>query len=85
MPRDIVWSDEAVGDLRRLDRQIAQRIRNAVRRLAETGHGDVKRLQGVENEWRLRVGDWRVRFTFDYAANKIYVLHVRPRGSAYRD
>jgi mRNA-degrading endonuclease RelE of RelBE toxin-antitoxin system len=25
--------------------------------------GNVRRLAGVEKEWRLRVGDWRVCFT----------------------
>lgn len=27
-------------------------------------------------EWRLRVGDWRVRFQFDYAGHQIVVLRV---------
>jgi mRNA-degrading endonuclease RelE of RelBE toxin-antitoxin system len=35
-------------------------------------------------EWRLRVGDWRVRFTFDDEQRVIVVLRVLPRGRAYR-
>jgi hypothetical protein len=31
---------------------------------AETGQGDVRKLQGPGNRWRLRVGDWRVIFVF---------------------
>lgn len=45
-----------------LDREIARRVKQAVERLATTGAGDVKRLQGIKPpEFRLRVGDYRVR------------------------
>lgn len=47
--------------------------------------GDVVRLAGIDDEWRLRVGDWRVRFTRDLETGVIQVLRVLPRGRAYRD
>jgi mRNA interferase RelE/StbE len=83
---EVVWTRPAIRDLRRLDRQIAERARAAVRRLAETGQGDVRRLQEVDPpEWALRIGDWRVRFAYDFPARTISVLRVLPRGRAYRD
>ena len=61
------WTERARRDLRRLDRQMAQRVIAAAERLATTEQGDVTRLQGIEPpEWRLRVGDWRVRFQYDH-------------------
>jgi mRNA interferase RelE/StbE len=82
----IEWTDRARRDLRRLDQQVAQRVIRAVERLAETEQGDVRRLESVRPpEWRLRVGDWRVRFAFNYATRTIAVLRVLPRGPAYRD
>jgi len=36
------------------------RIFAALLRFAETGDGDIKKLQGESNELRLRVGDYRV-------------------------
>jgi hypothetical protein len=46
----------------------------------------VMRLRGVEPpEWRLRVGDWRVRFQYDHPAQTIRVLRALPRGRAYPD
>jgi mRNA interferase RelE/StbE len=48
-------------------------------------YGDVRKLQGKENEWRLRVGGWRVRFRPDFRARVIFVLHVLARGGAYRE
>jgi len=70
--------------MRRLDREVTRRIRAAVLRLVETEHGDVKRLHGYEREWRLRVGQWRVRFTCDPEAGKVMILRVLPRSEAYR-
>ena len=66
-----------------LDRNVATRIKEAVERFAETGAGNVLRLQGVNPaEYRLRVGDWRVRFAQD--AESIQILRVRHRRESYR-
>ena len=59
-------------------------MRAALETLVETGRGDVVRLKGLEPaEYRLRVGDWRVRFAQDPASGGITVLRVLPRGRAY--
>ncbi len=66
-----------------LDRNVATRIKEAVERFAATSLGDVLRLQGINPaEYRLRVGDWRVRFAQD--AESIHILRVRHRREAYR-
>jgi mRNA interferase RelE/StbE len=83
--RPIHWTPAAEKDLRRLDPPTRERVRQALARLVTTGQGDVRRLQGLEDEYRLRVGDWRVRFRFDEASGALDVLRVLPRGRAYRD
>jgi len=66
-----------------LDNGVARRIREAVERFVTTGAGNVKRLQDVEPpEYRLRVGDWRVRFHL--GREIVAVLRVRHRREAYR-
>lgn len=80
----VVLTASAQRDLRRLDRPVAIRILDALTRFADTGHGDVTRLQGVADEWRQRVGDWRVRFRYDYSTRTLEVLRILPRGQAYR-
>lgn len=45
-----------------LTRRIARASLTALRRYAETGAGDVKRVQ-TQSGLRLRVGEWRVFFT----------------------
>ena len=77
-------SNRAERDLRGLDARVARRIVQALERFAETEAGDVRRLTDVEPpEWRLRVGDWRVRFRYDYNQRVIEVLRVLHRSDAY--
>jgi len=81
--REIEWTEAAIGDMAALDKGIARRVKQAVERFAASGAGNVKKLQGVDPaEFRLRVGDWRVRFELD--AVTVRVLRVRNRREAYR-
>ena len=59
----IVFSDEAIVDIRAIPQHIAMNILTAIHRLAEVGAGRIKMLKGEEGEMRLRVGDYRVRYT----------------------
>lgn len=52
--------------------------------LAESRQGDVIKLSGKNPpEYRLRVGSWRVRFSWDQAVGVLIVLHVFKRGQGY--
>jgi mRNA-degrading endonuclease RelE of RelBE toxin-antitoxin system len=66
-----------------LDPQIRRRVESALRDLAG---GDTsartRKLAGGE-EWRLRVGDWRIRFERDAKVQTILVTRILPRGRAY--
>lgn len=42
------------------------------------------KLTGSRNDWRIRVGDWRVIYTIDDAAETVDVSAVRHRSDAYR-
>ena len=81
--RPILWSEPSRLDIRRLDRDIAMRIFSALHRFAETGEGDIKKLKGEEGELRLRVGDYRIRFT-EELDGALHIHSVRHRGEAYR-
>jgi hypothetical protein len=43
--KEIEWSEESLDDMAELDQGIARRIKTAVERFAETGAGNVKKLQ----------------------------------------
>ena len=81
--KQVEWTDASLDDMSALDKGIAHRVKQAVERFAKTGVGGVKRLQGIDPpEYRLRVGDYRVRF--DYHGETIRILRVRHRREAYR-
>ncbi|HUS05361.1 MAG TPA: type II toxin-antitoxin system RelE/ParE family toxin [Bryobacteraceae bacterium] len=59
---EIEWTGTALADMADLDKGIARRVKQSVEHFAETGAGNVKRLHDIDPpEFRLRVGDYRVR------------------------
>lgn len=79
----IIFTPVARADLRRIDRDYAMRILTALHRFAETSEGDILKLKGNSNEMRLRVGDYRVRFT-EEPRDTFYIHFVRHRSEVYR-
>lgn len=80
----VIWMPRALKDAKKLDPQIRARVATAIERFASTGSGDVIQLEGVHPpEWRLRVGDWRIRFQKDPAGPTVIILRVSPRDKAY--
>lgn len=80
----IRFSDEAKAHIRAIPQPVAMNILVAIHRLAETGSGRVKKLQGIEPpEFRLRVGDYRV-FFFEEPAGTLQIRAVKNRKDAYR-
>ncbi len=83
MPTKVAWTDQSKSDLRAIVQTDALRILHALTRYLSTGEGDVKRLRNVEPpEFRLRSGDYRVRF-HDFGGS-ILVLAVKHRKEADR-
>ena len=83
------WRGDAVGallELMRTDRRQADRIYRAIEMLARSNRGDVVKLTDRPNTWRLRVGDWRVLFSYNYDAKTLTVVSLRRRNEGtYRD
>jgi len=82
--RRVEWAKRARKKLSRLDRTTLKRIVNAIDLLAEEGRGDVRVFEAVEgDEYRLRVGDWRVLFS--YLDDGTLLIHkVGSRGDIYK-
>lgn len=84
MKWQLVWTAQAIRDLRRLDPQIRHGVVLAVERYAETEQGDVRRLVPPLYGYRLRYRDWRVSFDCDAEAEMLTIQWVRHRRDAYR-
>lgn len=44
---------------------------------------DIKKLKGVKNTYRLRIGDSRIIYTVDFNKSQIFVSSITPRKKAY--
>jgi len=83
MAKKIVWTDQAKADVRAIDRETALDLLHRLARYLATEEGNVKRLQDTDPpEFRLRLGDYRLRF-LDHG-DSIEVLRLRNRKDAYR-
>ena len=69
----------AQKQLRKMHKQDASRLLNALKEYESSGRGDVKKLQG-RNGYRLRVADMRAIFE---VVNGVIVLQAGYRGSIY--
>ena len=82
MAFEIIWSDSAVRQLKKLDRTVARRVFDKVGQLAESPHRFVQKLVNSPY-YRLRVGDYRVILDIQGALLRILVLKVGHRESIY--
>ena len=82
--KKLVLTDQAQADLAALDRATRLRIAAALQRLVLTNAGNIKKLQGIDPpEYRLRTGDWRVRFSYP-DSDTVRVNRIQNRKDAYR-
>lgn len=85
-PWRVTFTSRAQKEFQRLPPEMQTRIHVAINGLRNgPDRGDTRKLQGEENTWRLRVGEWRVRFIPDFTEKAILIQRILPRGRAYRD
>ncbi len=72
-------------DLRRLPNDIRGRAVGAIDGLADDPRPtSVKKLKTTANIFRIRIGDYRVRYQVDDEVHKVVVLAVKHRREIYR-
>jgi len=77
----IEWKEHSLQDLEKLEGSIIRRILKKVDELSENPFSkDIKRLKG-RNDFRLRVGDYRV--IFEIEKDTIIILKVGHRKNIY--
>lgn len=82
MAFEIIWSEPAIRQLKKLDRSVARRIFDRVGELTENPHRFVRKLVNSPY-YRLRIGDYRVILDIQEATLRILVLKVGHRSSIY--
>ena len=75
-----VYSKQAAKVLNGMDRPTQQRIRQGVGKIPD---GDIKPLKGSDGDYRLRIGDWRILFSYT-DNDTVRVKKIAPRGEIYK-
>ena len=85
MAYSILIRPAAVRDLKALPSDARSRIEKAIDRLVDDPRPPGSRkLVGVDDEWRLRVGDYRVLYLVNDSQRQVVVARVAHRREAYR-
>ncbi len=74
------YSKQAEKILDKQDAATQQRIRKAVGKIPA---GDIVPLKGAPGNFRLRVGDWRILFSY-VGTDKVHIKTIASRGEVYK-
>jgi mRNA interferase RelE/StbE len=80
----LALTSSAEKELKKLSAQLVARTVPRLESLAsEPRPFSSKKLKGGDNEWRIRVGDYRVVYTIDDAKSLVEVTRIRHRSEVY--
>jgi mRNA interferase RelE/StbE len=82
MRYEIEIKEDAKAELKRLPEAVRREIGYRLHLLQQEFSGDVKKLKGSRNEYRLRVGNYRV--LFELVGKRIVVYTLGQRKDIYR-
>ena len=72
-------------ELMRLAEPLASRIVDKIGALSSNPRPPgCRKLEGADDLWRIRIGDYRVVYSVDYAHRVVDVSAIRHRSDAYR-
>lgn len=86
MAYSVEFTPQAEDDLTHLDKTIAQHIANKIDWLSQNmGSVIPAPLKGqFQGKYKLRVGDWRVIYSFEHSSKLITIYAVRHRREIYK-
>ena len=81
----IMFKASAKKELKKLDKKYAEKVLTAICNFA-TGQKpcDVKKMQGMENHYRVRVNDYRILIEVIIIDNIAEVYRIASRGGVYK-
>jgi len=81
----VIINKSVMKVLRKLPTNLLRRISQVIDDLSKDPRPvGWKKLEGYDNLYRIRVGDWRISYAVEDARLIILVIEVAPRGGAYR-
>ena len=80
----IAFKSSAEKELFRLPNDVISRIFPKIKALStEVRPNGAKKLVGGRDEWRIRIGDYRVIYTIDDSATRIDITRIAHRREVY--
>ena len=83
MPFEIIWSERAIKELKKIERSIGKRIFYAITQLKEDPFHNIIKLTNSPY-YRLRVGDYRIILDIQKAQLRILIIKVGHRKKIYK-
>lgn len=84
MTYTILFKKSAAKQLRQLPKSILKKVASAIDDLADDPRpANCKKLKGVEETYRIRIGDYRVLYTVDDSIVTVEVVKVGNRKDIY--
>ena len=74
---NVIYTKRAMKNIKSLDSRVKDRVKDGIEKIP---FGDIKKLQGYSNLYRLRIGDYRV--IYEVWDEGIVIDAVLPRGEA---
>jgi mRNA interferase RelE/StbE len=85
MSHTVVISKSVQKQIDDLPNEMKERIAEKIQNLADEPRPDgVVKLKGSNNEYRIRVGDYRVRYEIDEENQLVQLLQCKHRKDVYR-
>ena len=80
----LALTESAEKELHRLTKTVVERIAARIEKLSASPRPNgCKKLKGGANEWRIRVGDYRIVYSIDDAQKLVDVVRIAHRKEVY--
>jgi mRNA interferase RelE/StbE len=80
----VVIKSSVQKELDALDNAVFSRVDRRILALAENPRpAGCKKLKGYKDQWRIRIGDWRVVYFIDDLSNRVSITRVAHRREVY--
>ena len=82
---DVLLERRAERDLKKLPLEIFHRIIPSLKMLSENPRpSGCRKITGSKNDWRSRIGDYRIIYELDEREMAVRVIRIRHRKQVYR-
>ncbi|MBI4378157.1 MAG: type II toxin-antitoxin system RelE/ParE family toxin [Nitrospinae bacterium] len=82
---EIYLETRAERDLKKLEPSLFNPIITQIKKLShEPRPNGCRKITGSKNDWRIRIGNYRVIYEIDETARQVKIMRVKHRREAYR-